>query len=124
MRRRERNNAAEKGVRNDIWGETAKWLLNCKNETFSNRKGFNDVCIVWSVSIKKSVFSSGLELRKIGQKCPTYKNDKKSSYFFRKFVLTLQTCFYIIRIVSLETLLFIAKRFAVLGSLEGPYGNH
>jgi hypothetical protein len=79
----EQNNAAEKGVRNDIWRETAKRLLNCKSRTFSNRKGFDDVRIIWSVSIQKPVFSSGLELRKIGQKCPTYKFNKKSSYFLK-----------------------------------------
>jgi hypothetical protein len=55
--------------------------LNCKSRTFSNRKGFDDVRIVWGVSIQKFAFSSGVELRKIAQKCPTYKNYKKSSYF-------------------------------------------
>ena len=77
----ERNNATEKGVRNDIWVKTAKWLLSCKNRTFSNRKRFYDIRIVCSVSVKKFVFYSVLELRKIAQKCPTYKNTKKSSYF-------------------------------------------
>ena len=81
LRRYERNDAAEKGVRNDIWGETARWLLSCKSRTFSNRKRFYDIRIVWSVSVKKSVFSLALELKKIAQKCPTYKNNKKSSYF-------------------------------------------
>ena len=33
-----------------------------QNRTFSNRKGFDDVRIIWSVSIQKSAFSSGLEL--------------------------------------------------------------
>jgi len=55
--------------------------LNCKSGTFSNRKGFDDIRIVWSVSIQKPLFYSGLELRKIAQKCPAYKNNKKSSYF-------------------------------------------
>ena len=67
----------KKGVRNDIWEETAKWLLNCKNRTFSNGKGFDDVRIIWGVSIQKPLFSSGLELRKIAQKCPACKNNKK-----------------------------------------------
>ena len=42
---------------------------------------FDNVRIVWGVSIQKFAFSSGVELRKIAQKCPTYKNYKKSSYF-------------------------------------------
>ena len=43
-------------------GRTAKRLLNCKSRDFSNRKDLNDVRIVWGISIRKSVFFTGLEL--------------------------------------------------------------
>ena len=50
----------KKGLGTTFGEERQKWLLSCKSRTFSNRKRFYNVSIVWSVSIQKSVFSSGL----------------------------------------------------------------
>ena len=60
----ERENAAEKQGQEQHSGKAAKLLLNCKIQDFLNRKCFNAVCIVKSISIEKYSFFTGLELLK------------------------------------------------------------
>ena len=85
LRRYERNNAAEKGVRNDIWGETAKCLLNCKSRTFLNRKGFDDVRIVGVFLFKNPHFLQVLNWGKLAKNALFTKTTKNQAIFIKEW---------------------------------------
>ena len=64
--------------RNDIRVKRQKTLLNCKSWDFRNRKALNNVRIVWDVPIRKSIFFTGLQLWKIGQKHLSWEHKEKT----------------------------------------------